>query len=155
MSGLPFAFYTFLLHVWLQLLIIWKAPLFLSCFKSCFFPVHFRFSSLPAEFLSLFKVMSILVSILLSLYGPYCSLSGSYEISLSTFSAVYICPGSQLHYTHFLFLLSEGKCVLLTLLPLPEMCRVFFHTNVYTSAETGSSGFVQETFNLPLPLTWK
>ena len=49
-------------------------PLLFQVFSSFFrFPFRFSFSSLPLELLSLLRVISLFVSFLLSLCGPYCS----------------------------------------------------------------------------------
>lgn len=76
--GLPFAFRIFLLNA--QLISsssVWSLYLlFLP------FPFRFSLSSLHPEFLSPLRVISLFVSFLVSLCGPYCSASGMKPLSL-------------------------------------------------------------------------
>lgn len=62
---------------------------------TCFFFFFCRFSLHP-EFLSPLRVISHFVSFLVSLCGPYCSVSGMKSLSLPSV----LCSGSWLHYPH-------------------------------------------------------
>lgn len=83
------------------LLIECTAYFFCSCSKSLpafffFFPFRFSLFSLHPEFLSPLRVISHFVSFLVSLCGPYCSVSGMKSLSLPSV----LCSGSWLHYPH-------------------------------------------------------
>lgn len=80
----------------------WMHSLFLlllfqvfTCFFF-FFPFRFSLFSLHPEFLSPLRVISHFVSFLVSLCGPYCSVSGMKSLSLPSV----LCSGSWLHYPH-------------------------------------------------------
>lgn len=81
----------------------WMHSLFLlllfqvfTCFFFFFFPFRFSLFSLHPEFLSPLRVISHFVSFLVSLCGPYCSVSGMKSLSLPSV----LCSGSWLHYPH-------------------------------------------------------
>lgn len=115
------------------LLIECTAYFFFSCSKSLpafffFFPFPFRFSlsSLHPEFLSPLRAISHFVSFLVSLCGPYCSVSGMKSLSLPSVLCISAQVPGCITLTSPPLSSLGGQTWLIDLSPSAEDVQVFF-----------------------------